>query len=160
MGHVHVPADDHRLFLVQLRQIGPEVILPAHPVVQALQLVLGVGGVHTDQIEIVIFQSDAAPLAAVLLHADVVAYRQRRMFCEDSGAGIALFLRIAPVALIAGQVQFDLSRLQFCLLEAEKVRVQAPEYIFKAFFADGPQAVYVPGNESHACSSLALMLSS
>ena len=66
------------------------------------------------------------------------------MFCKNSGAGVSLFLGIAPVALIAGQIKLNLAFLELRLLQAEKVCVQAVENIFKAFFLYCPQAVYVP----------------
>ena len=44
VGHVQIAAEDHRLFPIQLREVGAEVVLPLHAVVDALEAVLGVGG--------------------------------------------------------------------------------------------------------------------
>ena len=158
MGHVHVPADDDRLLLIQGNKIVPESVLPAHAVVDALQPVLGVGGVNTDQIEVFILQRDDPALGVVLRDTDVVADRQRRVPGKDGGAGVALPLGVAPVALISGQIQVDLSRLVLGLLQAEKIRVQVPEDVLKAFFHHSPQAVYIPGNQSHVSFSSVLAL--
>ena len=48
MGHVEIAAQHHRLLFVQLHEVGSEVVLPLHPVVDAGQLVLGVGGVAAE----------------------------------------------------------------------------------------------------------------
>ena len=66
------------------------------------------------------------------------------MLCEYRGAGIALAIGVAPIALIAGEVKLDLSCLKLCLLKAEKVCVEAPENVLKTFFQHGAQAVDVP----------------
>ena len=48
MGHVQISAQDHRLFAVQVFQVGAQVVLPLHAVVNAGQLVLGVGYIDID----------------------------------------------------------------------------------------------------------------
>ena len=152
MGHVHVAADDDRLGFVQLAQVGAEIVLPAHAVVDALEPVLGVGGVDADQIEVRVFQRDHAALVAVLLHADVIRDGEGCVLREDRRAGVALLLRVAPVALIAGEAEVELPGLELGLLETEKIRVQGEKNVLKALFLHGPQAVHVPGKISHSLS--------
>ena len=153
VGHVHVPADDHGFALVQFAEIGPEVVLPAHAVVDALEPVLGVGGIDADQVKVRVFQRDGPTLVVVLLHAEVIAHGERRVFGENRGARIALLFGVAPVALPAGKVQVDLPLLQLGLLQAEEVRVQRKKDVLKALFLHGAQSVDVPGKKSHAISS-------
>ena len=154
VGHVHIAADDHGLCPVQLLQIGAEVVLPAHPVVQALQLVLGVGGVDADQEEVPIFQGHRPALGVMLRDAQVIAHGEGLAFGKDDRAGIALLFRVAPVALIAGEIQLDLPGLELGLLQADEIRLEAAENVLEALLLHGPQTVHVPGNEFHACSSL------
>ena len=80
----------------------------------------------------------------MLRQAEIIAYGERRVLCEYCGAGIALALGIAPIALIAGEVKLDLPRLKLRFLKAEEIRVEAPENVLKAFFQHGAQAVDVP----------------
>jgi hypothetical protein len=56
--------------------------------------------------------------------------------------------------LIAGKVQDDLTGLELCLLKTEAVRVYIAEKVQKTLLNTGPQAVYVPGNQSHGDTSL------
>ena len=135
MGDVHVPADYHRLLRVKPYEIIPERVLPAHAVVDALQAVLRVRCVNADKVEVIVFQRDDAPLGVMLRQAEIIADGERRVLCEYRGAGIALALGVAPIALIAGEVKLDLSCLKLCLLKAEKVCVEAPENVLKTFFS-------------------------
>ena len=43
VGHVQVATENDRLFLVQLQQISPEIVFPAHAIVKPLQSVLRIG---------------------------------------------------------------------------------------------------------------------
>ena len=72
---------------------------------------------------------------------------------EDGGAGVALLLGVAPIALVAGKVQLDLPLLELGLLQADEIGVKAPEDLLEALFLHGAQAVHIPGNESHFVSS-------
>ena len=54
---VHVTADDHRLVGVQRDQMLPESVLPGHPIGEALELILGIGGIDSDEIKILKFQN-------------------------------------------------------------------------------------------------------
>ena len=144
MGHVHVAADDHGLLGVQRAGIGTEIILPGHAVVQALEPVLGVGHIDADQIEVFVFQRDAAALVAVGLGTDAHVHGEGGMPGEDGGTGVALLLGVVPVLLIAGEGKIDLPGLKLGLLQAEEVRIQGGKALFKALFHAGAKAVYVP----------------
>ena len=124
MGDIHVTADYDGLLLIELTQILAEVILPAHAVVEAAQAVLRVGGVDADKVEICVLERDDAALAVVPGDAEVIAHGHGRVSGEYRRAGVALFLGIAPVALVPGQVKTYLPFLKLRLLKADKVRVQ------------------------------------
>ena len=116
MGDVQIPAVDDRLGLVQTHQIVPQVVLPRHAIVQALQAVLSIWGVAADQIELVILQSDEPPLVVVDILVHAIGHVQRCVGGEHRRAGVALFVRAVPVDVVLRQVKFDLMRLQLRLL--------------------------------------------
>ena len=149
MRHVQVAAEDDRLFGVQLLQIAAQVVLPLHTVVNARQLILGVGHVEIDQIKIRVFQRDGAALVVVDVLVEAIAHRQRRRFGPDGRAGVALFVGAVDVLGVARGRKIRLSGLHFGLLNAEEVRVQRVEHILKAFFQAGAQTVDVPADEFH-----------
>ena len=149
MRHVQVAAEDDRLFGVQLLQIAAQVVLPLHTVVNARQLVLGVGHVEIDQIKIRVFQRDGAALVVVNVLVEAIAHRQRRRFGPDGRAGVALFVGAVDVLGVARGRKIRLSGLHFGLLNAEEVRVQRVEHVLKAFFQAGAQTVDVPADEFH-----------
>ena len=61
--------------------------------------------------------------------SDTIANRNRLLFGKQGRTGISFLFRIIPILMIAGQLKVDLSFLQLCLLQAEKIRVKRPEYI-------------------------------
>ena len=84
--------------------------------VQAAQLVLGVWCVAADEVEVLIFTGDDAPLVAVDILAEVIRDGERLALGKDRRAGIALLVRAVPVDVVLRQVKFDLMRLQLRLL--------------------------------------------
>ena len=144
MGHVQVPAEDHGLDLVQLAQVLAEIVLPDHPVVDALQAPLGVGSVAAHQVEALIFCGDDPALVAVDVVPEAVSHRQGLRPGEDGGAGVALLIGVVPVHVVAGELQLHLALLDLGLLEAVHVRPQGLAGLQKALFQTGPQAVDVP----------------
>ena len=46
--------------------------------------------------------------------------------------------------MIPGQIQLDLARLQFCLLQAEQIGIYRLKKLCKAFLHASAQTVYVP----------------
>ena len=144
MRHVQVAAEDDRLFGVQLLQIAAQVVLPLHTVVNARQLVLGVGHVEIDQIKIRVFQRDGAALVVVDVLVEAIAHRQRRRFGPDGRAGVAFFLGAVPILLIAGQLHLSLALLHLCLLQTENIRICLFKKIHKSFLHTCTDSIYIP----------------
>ena len=144
MGHVQVAAVDHRLFGVQRHQIGTDVVLPFHAVVQPGQLILGVGGVAADQIEIVELGGDDPSLVAVDIVSEVIGHGQGRTAREHGGAGVARLVGAVPEPLVALQRKGCLLRTHLRLLQADDVRIRQRAEVQKALVQAGPQAVDVP----------------
>ena len=144
MGHIHVPGSHHRLGLRQLQQVSPERVLPGHPVVEALQPVLGIGRVDRHEIKIFEFRRNHPALVVVLVDAQPVGHRNRLFFAKYGRSGVSFFLGVVPVLMVPRQVQFYLSFLQFCLLQAKYIGVCCFEKVQKSFFHRGAQSVYIP----------------
>ena len=150
MSDVQIAAIDDGLGLVQTHQIVPQIVLPRHAIVQALQAVLGVWGVAADQIELVILQGDEPPLVVVNFLVHAIGGIQGRMGGEHRCAGISLFLCGVPKLQPAfPQLQLGLPLDHLCLLKAEKVGGLPAEEVQKPLVQTGPQAVYIPGNQLH-----------
>ena len=148
MGDIHVPADDDRLFPVQIQQIAPEGVLPGHAVIQTGQAALAVGGIDRDKIKGGILQGDDAALVIMLREADAVADGEGLPLREDCGAAVALFLGGIHVQQIALRGNIRLTGLHFGLLQAEEIRVRGAEIIHEALAHAGAQTVDIPGNKS------------
>ena len=149
MGHIEIAAVDHRLRLIQLHQIVPQIVLPLHAVVQPGQLVLGVGRVAAHQIEFRVFRRNDPSLVAVDLLAEVIGNREGRLPGKHGGAGIARLVGAVPVAFIARQVEFRLFRAHLRLLQADHICVRKGAEVQKALAETGPQAVDVPRYQFH-----------
>ena len=149
MGHVEVAADDNRLFPVQFRQVGAKGFVPGHAVFQPLQSVLRVGGIDCDQVEPGKFQCDGATFSDMRLISDVVGDGERFHSGKDCRTGISLLLGGMPVLTITGKCKIDLVRLQFGLLQAEKISVKGLKAFHKPLLHTGPQPVNVPGDKFH-----------
>ena len=65
----------------------------------------------------------------MLRDANAIAYRKRFLFGKDGSAGIAFFLRIIPVLVIARKGKVNLSFLQFSLLNTECICIDFMEEI-------------------------------
>ena len=130
---VQIPADDDGLFGIQLLQVGAQVVLPLHTVVDARQLVLRVGDIEVDKVKIGVFQRDGASLVVVQILLQPVAHRQGGRFCPDRRAGVTLFVGAVNVLGVAGGGEVCLAGLHFGFLYAEKVGVQRVKLLLKAF---------------------------
>ena len=119
--NVHIAADDHRLFGVQLQQKLPECIIPGHAVIQTGQLALGVGRIDRHQIKLLKLTGDDSAFVVMLGDVHTIFHRKRRHLCKNSRAGIALFHSAVPILLIALQLQCQLIGLHFCLLQTNSV---------------------------------------
>ena len=51
--------------------------------------------------------------------------------------------------MIAFKIQVNLSRLQFCFLQAKEVGIKSTKRLFKFLSNTRTQAVYIPRNEFH-----------
>ena len=149
VGHIQVTAEDDRLFRVQPQQIGPERVLPLHPVVQPLQPVLTVGRVAVDEIKFRVFQRQDPPLVVVLLDADAHCHGQRRLFAPARCAGVALLLGGVGVLGVALRGKIRLTGLHFRLLHRKDVGVQRRKACGKIMGQTGPQTVDIPTDEFH-----------
>ena len=93
VGDVHVSTDDYRLGFFQFFQVRAEHVIPEHPVIQTLQLIFGVGGIHIDQKEIVIFRRDDTAFLVMFLNAKPKADAKRLFLGKKSRCRSILFFR-------------------------------------------------------------------
>ena len=63
---------------------------------------------------------------------------------KDCRAGVAFFLGVIPVLVVARQIKCDLSFLQLGFLDAEKIGICGMKIIEKSFLYTGAQPVNVP----------------
>ena len=150
MGHVQVPAQDHRLFRIQRQQVGAEGVLPFHAVVQTLQPVLTVGGVAVHQPERRVFQRQHPALVVMLLDADAGGHGQRLLTAPAGRAGVALFLCGIGVLRVALRGKICLSRLHLGLLHRKDIGIQLRKALGKAVGQAGAQTVDIPADQFHA----------
>lgn len=133
MGDIHVPADYNGLFAVEREEVVPEIVLPAHAVIEPSQPVLRVWRIDANEIKLLVFKADDAPLGVMLGDAHIVAYAQGLVLCKNRRAGVALFLGVAPVALVAVKLQVNLPGLELRLLKAEKSASRPANTVSKPF---------------------------
>lgn len=87
MRHVQVATKDDRLLLVKAHEIGTEIVLPRHAIVQTAQSVLRVGRIAAHQEEIWHLECDDTPLMIVLVDTDAIGNAERlvlRIFSASS----------------------------------------------------------------------------
>ena len=111
-----IAAGDDGLARVQLLELLAERVIPAEPVVDALEGVLRIRSVAGDKIKLLIFERDHPPLVVEVVNAHAVGDGKGCVLCKDGRAGIALFLGRVPELRIYREVNRDLLRLQFRLL--------------------------------------------
>ena len=153
---VQIAAEDDRLLGVELLQVAAQVVLPLHAVVDARQLVLGVGHIEVHKVKIRVFQRDGAPLVVVDVLVETVPYRQCGRFRPDGRTGVALFVGAVDIFGVACRCKIRLTGLHLRLLNAEEIRIQRVEGILKALFQAGAQAVDIPADEFHGFSFFTL----
>ena len=149
MRYVQVGGVNDGLFPVESQEVPPQIILPLHPVVDALEFVLGVGRVAAHEEKGRVFGGDQSSFVAVQVPAEIIAHLQRFPPGENGGAGVAFFVGAVPEAVIAGQVELCLLGLHFGFLQAEHVRIFRCSKIEKPLAQACAQAVYVPGDQFH-----------
>ena len=149
VGDVQIAAEDHRLLGVQPQEIIAESVFPLHPVVQALEPVLAVGGVAVDQVKAGVLEGDHTPLLIVLFRPHPQLDRQRGRLTVAGSAGVALFIGRVGVLGVALGVEIRLAGLHLGFLEAEDVGVQRREALGETVGQAGPQAVDIPADQFH-----------
>ena len=149
MGHIQIPAENHRLFFFQLLQVFQEFLFPDHPVIQPRQPILGIGGIYRHHIKVRKLQGDHPAFLIVFLDPYPVSHRQRLPPGKNSRAGIPLFHRVIPVLAVARQFQGNLAFLQLALLDTENIRIRFLKKIHKPFAHTGSQAVNIPRYQFH-----------
>ena len=73
----------------------------------------------------------------MFLDTKAVGDAERLYFGEDRGAGVAFFLGVVPVLLIAGEIHLDLPGLEFSLLQAKHICVYLIKNLHKVLFHNG-----------------------
>ena len=144
MSHVHIPTDDHRFFILKLRYIIPEVVLPFHPVGKPLQLVLRVRHINGDEIILSHIQGNEPSLLVMFLYPHAQDHFLRFLPRKNGSSGIALPFCIVPILMITRKLYLQLSLLHFTLLNAEDIRIQLLKSIPKALVPAGADSVYIP----------------
>ena len=144
MRYIQVAAKDDRLPGIQLRNLLPECTVPFHPVIDASQLRLGIGGIAGNQIKTRVFQCNHSPFCIQLRDPNTIADRKGLFFGKHSSAGIAFFLGIVPELMVTVRLEPDLSGLQLCFLKAEYIGIRLMKKVLKAFTDAGPQTVDIP----------------
>ena len=94
---VEVAAEDHRLFLFQLLEVGEEIPVPLLPVGQAGQIALGIGHIDIDEEEALGLGGEHAAFLVVLDDTQVRGNGKRAVFDEDGSAGVAALLGAVPI---------------------------------------------------------------
>ena len=149
VGHVQVTAKDDGLLLVETLQVGLEIILPCHTVVQTFQTVLGVRRIAADKEEIRHLQCDDAAFMVMLVDTYAITDAYRLMFRENSRAGIALLVGIVPTRLVSFERKVKLSLLHLRFLKAEEVSIQLTEDFSETLALASPQTIHIPTDKSH-----------
>ena len=80
----------------------------------------------------------------MLRNPDAVRDQQRFLLCKHGRAGITLLFRVIPVGVVALRLKINLTFLELALLNAEYIRIQAPEHILKSLAHTGPESVHIP----------------
>ena len=149
MGHIQVAAKDDGLLGIEALEIGQEIVLPRHAIVETLQAILRIGRIAAHQEKAVHLEGDDAPLMVVRIDADAIGDIERLVFCEDGCARIAFLIGIVPIALVALEGHIELSGLHLRLLKTEEVGIQLFEDLTEALALTGTQAIDVPTDEFH-----------
>ena len=149
MRHIQVATHDDGLLGIETQQIGTEIVLPLHAIVQSAQLVLRVGSVASDQEEVGHLKGDDTPLMVVLVDANAVAHAQGLMARVDGCSRIAFLLGIVPIRLVTWELQVELPFLHLRLLQTEEVGIERLELLAEPFALASAQAIDIPRNKPH-----------
>lgn len=149
--HVQIAAEDDGFGFRQAADVGAEGLVPFAAVGQASQLVLGVGGVAVDEVELFELHGGDAAFRIMLRHADAEAGGEGGHFGEDEHAGVSGALGGVPERMRPGcQPQVaHLLRAGFDFLKAEHVCIKRIHFFRQAFAEGGAQAVHIPADDFH-----------
>ena len=142
---IEVAADHDRLLLGEAGEVFAEIGVPLQPVVEALQLALGIRDVGADDEEPFEFGRHHAPFGR-MVSREISGDGKRRGLREHRGARVALLLRFVPELMRIGQAERGSDGgLTLRLLQAEHIRVSGRDEIGKPLAEGGANAVDVPG---------------
>ena len=144
MGDIEIPTDHHRFLCIQGHQMVSEGIFPLHPVINAFQSLLGIRRITGHYIVRRKLQCDQPSLCIERRNAYAVGHSKRLCFREDRCAGIPLLFSVIPILVIFRQIQFHLSGLKLCLLQAEHIGVRHLKEVQEPLPQAGAQPVHIP----------------
>ena len=147
MRNVKVAAHYYGLFLIKLRKVFPEFVLPIHAEFKPRKLPLGIGRIAVDKIKFVKFKRYHPALVreAEVFHVrQVIAYGEGLLLSEYRRAAVSFFLRAVPILFVAVKLKLYLVRLKLGLLQRNNIRVHGMEKLHEAFAHAGAQPVHVP----------------
>ncbi len=166
---IQVAAEHHRLLLLQQFAVGEKCRIPVLVAqLHAREIFLGVGRIHRDDVELVVFRGHHAAFIpgvalqfigeGILLREGIGKSVDRPSVAharEDGRTRVALLLRRVPVLLVFGQVDLGLFLVRLGFLQAENVGlVFRDEFLKGALAGDGTDAIDVPRVESSFVSCL------
>ena len=97
MRHIQVSADDYSFLCGKSGEICPEVIFPAHPVVEPGKFFLRIWRVHAYKIELRHFKGYDSAFVVVFVYSYAVADGYGLVFCKDGSSRVSFPVRIIPV---------------------------------------------------------------
>ena len=153
VSHVHVATHYHRLARIESKQIGAEIVFPAHAVVEAAQSVLAVGRIDAHQEEFVHFKRNHTSLVVVLVDAYAVGDIERLVAAENRRTAISFLVGIIPPRLITRKLKVELSCLHLRLLQAEEIGIKLRKNLAEILPHYGTQAINIPTNKLHILNS-------
>ena len=149
MSDVEVATQHHRFLMPQFDQVILEVRIPGLvPVAQTGKITLGIGDIHIDQKESVVFAGNHPPFPAVRAVGKILGHPEGFVFGKNRGAGVAfLFREVIVTESIAEIILGNDFRVKLHFLQAEKIGFPFLHEGIESLFSTGPQAVDVPGNQ-------------
>ncbi len=149
VSHIQVPAEDHRLSLLEFLAMRQESRVPGVVTeIDPFQAILGIGGVDGDEVKVFILRRDDAAFGEAVAPSVVdkifsfltfftqsIDYTQRFGLTKDRRARVAFFLSRVPVLFILFKVYLDLLFVGFGLLDTEHIWVMCFEKILQFTFA-------------------------
>ena len=149
--NIEVAAVDDWLCPVKLTHILSHGIFKLAAVADPGKSVLGIRNVAAYEEEFRILECYDSPLV-IMVSVDAIAYRNgfaERFAGKDSRSRIPLLFGLVVEFIIIFRMKISLPCLHLSFLQAEKIRVQCIEYIFKSLAQNSPEAIDIPADEFH-----------